>query len=218
MRAKLGVLTAFGMAILLFVSVAAEADSGRRGDREYRGPDYSYDHQRHRHRDARRHHYRDHGGHHNHHRRHARRHYYGHHRPYYGHYGRPHYRHGYRHHRHGYRHHRRGRRHGHRHGHRRHYEGYRYYQDYGVPPIVFSFPFKISHGSTQEGSVVRDRDIVWNEPRYGDQTDRQGIRWVDDNSEGYCREFQSVSVVAGREQRTYGKACRQPDGSWQIVH
>ena len=211
MRAKLGVLTALGMAIMLFVSVAAEADSGRRGHREHRGPDYSQDHQRHHHRDARRHHYRDHRGyrqHYRHHqRRHTRRHHYGHHRPYYGYYGRPHYRHGYRHHRRG-----------HRHGHRQHRYGHRYYPGYGVPSIVFRFPDRISHRSTQEGAAVGGRDIVWNEPRYEDQTDRQEIRWVDGNSEGYCREFQSVSVVAGRDQITYGRACRQPDGSWQIVH
>ncbi len=32
----------------------------------------------------------------------------------------------------------------------------------------------------------------------------------------YCREYQQTIVVGGREQRAYGTACRQPDGSWQI--
>ncbi len=34
----------------------------------------------------------------------------------------------------------------------------------------------------------------------------------------YCREYQAVSTVAGRNQQTYGTACMQPDGSWEIVN
>jgi surface antigen len=33
----------------------------------------------------------------------------------------------------------------------------------------------------------------------------------------YCREFQQTIVVGGQEQQGYGRACRQPDGSWRIV-
>jgi hypothetical protein len=33
----------------------------------------------------------------------------------------------------------------------------------------------------------------------------------------YCREYQSTTVVNGRNVPTYGTACQQPDGSWQIV-
>lgn len=33
----------------------------------------------------------------------------------------------------------------------------------------------------------------------------------------YCREYNTTSRVAGRMQNTYGTACMQPDGSWQIV-
>ena len=37
-------------------------------------------------------------------------------------------------------------------------------------------------------------------------------------SEGrYCREYTVRAVVAGRQQQAFGIACRQPDGSWQIV-
>lgn len=32
-----------------------------------------------------------------------------------------------------------------------------------------------------------------------------------------CREFTQTIIVAGEEQQGYGTACRQPDGSWQIV-
>jgi len=32
-----------------------------------------------------------------------------------------------------------------------------------------------------------------------------------------CREFTQSILIAGEEQHGYGTACRQPDGSWQIV-
>lgn len=33
----------------------------------------------------------------------------------------------------------------------------------------------------------------------------------------YCREFTKVVNVGGQAQSAYGQACRQPDGSWEIV-
>ncbi|NRA74278.1 MAG: glycine zipper 2TM domain-containing protein [Rickettsiales bacterium] len=33
----------------------------------------------------------------------------------------------------------------------------------------------------------------------------------------YCREFQQTITVGGKTEKGYGTACRQPDGSWQIV-
>lgn len=33
----------------------------------------------------------------------------------------------------------------------------------------------------------------------------------------YCREFQQTITVGGETQQGYGKACRQPDGTWRIV-
>ncbi len=34
----------------------------------------------------------------------------------------------------------------------------------------------------------------------------------------YCREYQNTSTVGGRASQTYGTACMQPDGSWEIVN
>lgn len=33
----------------------------------------------------------------------------------------------------------------------------------------------------------------------------------------YCREFQQNVTIGGRSEQAYGTACRQPDGTWQIV-
>jgi surface antigen len=38
------------------------------------------------------------------------------------------------------------------------------------------------------------------------------------NEDGrYCREYQAQVNVGGHPRETYGTACQQPDGSWQIV-
>jgi len=36
-------------------------------------------------------------------------------------------------------------------------------------------------------------------------------------SSGYCREYTKAIRVGGRLEQAYGKACLQPDGSWEIV-
>ena len=33
-----------------------------------------------------------------------------------------------------------------------------------------------------------------------------------------CREYQQTVTIDGKVERAYGKACRQPDGSWKIVN
>lgn len=33
----------------------------------------------------------------------------------------------------------------------------------------------------------------------------------------YCREYTHTVVVGGVRQSAYGHACREPDGSWQII-
>jgi hypothetical protein len=33
----------------------------------------------------------------------------------------------------------------------------------------------------------------------------------------YCREFQHQVTIGGRNEQAYGTACRNPDGSWEVV-
>jgi len=35
---------------------------------------------------------------------------------------------------------------------------------------------------------------------------------------GPCREYTMDAIIGGRRQDVYGTACRQPDGSWKVVH
>lgn len=61
--------------------------------------------------------------------------------------------------------------------------------------------------------------------------DSRAIAWAGDDGQSYrvvpvrsyeargqyCREYQATAVVGGRQQQTYGTACRMPDGQWRIV-
>jgi surface antigen len=35
---------------------------------------------------------------------------------------------------------------------------------------------------------------------------------------GPCREYTMDAIIGGRTEQVYGTACRQPDGSWQVVN
>lgn len=37
------------------------------------------------------------------------------------------------------------------------------------------------------------------------------------NDGRYCREYHSIANIGSQQQETYGTACRQPDGAWEIV-
>ena len=59
--------------------------------------------------------------------------------------------------------------------------------------------------------------ISWNNPQSGNSGSVTPVR--DGYSAGgrYCREYQQEIVVGGQRENAYGKACQQPDGSWEIV-
>ncbi|MGY8961162.1 MAG: RT0821/Lpp0805 family surface protein, partial [Alphaproteobacteria bacterium] len=59
--------------------------------------------------------------------------------------------------------------------------------------------------------------VAWNNPdsgNYGDVVPKPAYRAP---SGEYCREYQQTVTVAGKSEEAYGKACRKPDGSWEIV-
>lgn len=46
-----------------------------------------------------------------------------------------------------------------------------------------------------------DRPVNYQQPNTGDR---------------YCREYTTNNYIGGRPARSYGTACMQPDGSWEI--
>jgi surface antigen len=59
--------------------------------------------------------------------------------------------------------------------------------------------------------------ISWNNPNNGHSGYVTPIREGHGHSGDYCREFQTEVIVGGQRQSAYGRACRQPDGSWKII-
>jgi len=59
--------------------------------------------------------------------------------------------------------------------------------------------------------------IYWNNQRADTQYQVTPVKTYQVNDGRYCREYQTTSVIGGRAQQTYGTACRQPDGSWELI-
>lgn len=59
--------------------------------------------------------------------------------------------------------------------------------------------------------------ITWNNPGSGNNGTVTPTHTYEPEPGRYCREFQQEVVIGGQIQDAYGTACRQPDGSWEIV-
>ncbi|MES2984901.1 MAG: RT0821/Lpp0805 family surface protein [Pseudomonadota bacterium] len=61
------------------------------------------------------------------------------------------------------------------------------------------------------------QSLPWSNPQSGNSgTITPSAPFKNDNGQ-YCREYTQKINVGGQSQSGYGTACRQPDGSWQIV-
>ena len=60
--------------------------------------------------------------------------------------------------------------------------------------------------------------VVWQNPDDHQQYTVTPVNTYQRNDERYCREYITEAHVAGERQQIYGTACRQPDGSWEIVN
>ena len=57
---------------------------------------------------------------------------------------------------------------------------------------------------------------VWKNPDSGNSGSFTPTRTYQQGDGTYCREYQQTVTVGGQEERAFGTACRQPDGSWQL--
>lgn len=60
--------------------------------------------------------------------------------------------------------------------------------------------------------------ITWNNPQTGNSGTYVATRDGTDTAGRYCREYQQTVTVGGKNQSAYGTACRQPDGSWEVIN
>ena len=64
-------------------------------------------------------------------------------------------------------------------------------------------------------SAPSGQTVAWNNPDSGHSGTVTPVRTY--QSQGtYCREYQQTVTIDGKQERSYGTACRQPDGSWRI--
>ncbi len=59
--------------------------------------------------------------------------------------------------------------------------------------------------------------IDWSNPDSGHFGSVTPTRDGYSSSGRYCREYQQSVTIDGRQEKAFGSACQQPDGSWQIV-
>jgi len=71
-------------------------------------------------------------------------------------------------------------------------------------------------GQTLE-HVPDGETIVWRNPNVGGNYQVTPAETYQRDDGRYCREYITEVVIGGRRQQAYGTACRQPDGSWQVV-
>lgn len=75
----------------------------------------------------------------------------------------------------------------------------------------------IGNAETRAYTAPVGQQITWNNPQSGNSGTITPVRDGYANNGAYCREFQQTITVGGQKQQGYGRACQQPDGSWQIV-
>jgi surface antigen len=59
---------------------------------------------------------------------------------------------------------------------------------------------------------------TWRNPDSGHSGTFTPVRTYQNAGGAYCREYQQTIMIGGQEHRSYGTACRQPDGQWKIVN
>ena len=59
------------------------------------------------------------------------------------------------------------------------------------------------------------KSTVWRNPDSGHSGSYTPMRTYRDGG-AYCREYQQTVIIGGHAEDAYGRACRQPDGSWEI--
>lgn len=60
------------------------------------------------------------------------------------------------------------------------------------------------------------QSFPWSNPQSGNSGSVTPYNYYE-TAEGYCREYSQTISVGGQIQKGYGRACRQQDGTWQIV-
>ncbi len=67
-------------------------------------------------------------------------------------------------------------------------------------------------------SAPAGKPVPWHNPDSGHAGTVTPTRTYQTAQGAYCREYQQTVTIDGKQENSYGTACRQPDGSWKIVN
>jgi len=57
----------------------------------------------------------------------------------------------------------------------------------------------------------------WQNQKTGNSYKVTPVKNVSVHGNKYCREYQTTATIGGKQEKMYGTACRQPDGSWKAA-
>ena len=66
-------------------------------------------------------------------------------------------------------------------------------------------------------STPSGQSVAWNNPDSGHSGTVTPVRTYQSGGTS-CREYQQTVTIDGKQERSYGTACRQPDGSWKVTN
>ncbi len=80
---------------------------------------------------------------------------------------------------------------------------------------------RIYAGRTAQNSMEYNKvgqTSTWNNPDSGHSGTYTPTRTYETANGQNCREYETTINVGGRMEKAFGRACRQPDGTWKIIH
>lgn len=71
--------------------------------------------------------------------------------------------------------------------------------------------------SAEREAVANNQTITWNNPQTGNQGSVRPVRTYQNSNGQTCRDYTHTINVEGKRETARGTACRQSDGTWQLV-
>ena len=79
-------------------------------------------------------------------------------------------------------------------------------------------PYDHAHAANVFEVTPSRQTVAWQNPDDGIAYQVTPMRTYQSQSGQYCREYQAQARIGGRQEETFGTACRTPDGDWQIMN
>ena len=65
-------------------------------------------------------------------------------------------------------------------------------------------------------SAPTGKPVAWNNPDSGHAGTVTPVKTYQTADGKQCRQYETSVTIDGKQEKAFGKACRQPDGNWQI--